>query len=480
MKVTFLVPPVLDGTRPTERASGCTYVVYPVPNIYELTVAACLIKEGHDVRYLDFVLEKKGKKEFIDFLKTDDSDAYCMWTVNLGIKNDNVAKELIKQHKSESFVLFLGPAPTQYTREFLDKKLTDKNIVALRGEPDLTLVELLFALENKTDLGKIKGISYVDINGKIIHNPARSLIEDLDILPLPARHLVEKYEYHNPKLKQSPYTMVVTSRNCPHKCIYCVPSSLTFARELEYKKTTGKKPPISFRSTKSIRNELKVLAQKGYTAVSFQDDNFIWDEQRLKEIADALKKYNFVWGAQARVDRINENIAKILGESNCKYIDLGVESFDQKILDYVKKGITEEQIYSSIELLQKYNVPVKLNILLGTSPYETKESIKKTFKKVKELKVEQVMFNIVAPFPGTEFYDLCIKNNWIKEYTPTDVQKNAIVNYPNLSAKDMEKLLFKGNIGFYLRPAFVAKQITKFKSPKDFYSAAKALWRKLF
>ena len=143
------------------------------------------------------------------------------------------------------------------------------------------------------------------------------------------------------------------------------------------------------------------------------DDNFIWNEKRTAQICEVLKKYGFVWGCQARVDAITEPIARMLGESGCQYVDLGVESFNDDILKFIKKGITQAQIYQAIELLKKYHVPVKLNILIGTSPLETKATIRDTLKRAKALKVDQVMFNIVSPFPGTEFYDMARKNGWI-------------------------------------------------------------------
>ena len=276
---------------------------------------------------------------------------------------------------------------------------------------------------------------------------------------------------------------MVTSRNCPFHCIYCVPSSLTFAREIEYKKEhDGRKPPVGFRSVENVVEEIDQLAAQGYKAIGFMDDNFIVTEKRLKGIGEALLRHGIAWGCQARVDAITDNVAAMLKEYGCQYVDLGVESFNDDILRYIKKGITEEQIHRAIALLKEHGVPVKLNILIGTSPLETKETIKDTLRKAKALKVDQVMFNIVSPFPATEFYDLAKENGWIEggEYVPTDVQRNSILSYPNLSSKDMERLLFRNNLRFFLSPAFIWRNIRKFSSFKEFCGAAKALWIKLF
>lgn len=212
------------------------------------------------------------------------------------------------------------------------------------------------------------------------------------------------------------------------------------------------------------------------------DDNFIWNFERTQEICRIMKHHDMVWGCQARVDAITEPIARILGASGCKYVDLGVESFDDRILKYIKKGICSEDIFRAISLLKKYDVPVKLNVLIGSSPLETKETVRETFRMVKQLDVDQVMFNIVSPFPGTEYYKEALANGWIEngEYVPTDVQRNSILNLPNLSAREMERLLYKNNLSYFLSPRFVIKQIKRFSSIGELSYAAKALKLKLF
>ncbi len=479
MRLTFLVPPCYDHRQPAERSAGCTRVVYPMPNIYELTVAACLRDgAGHDVRYEDFVFKGKKIAHFKKFLATDQSDAYLIWTVNLSIESDLQAIADIRVSHPETPVILMGPGATFFT----SKCLVDDNTYIVRGEPDETVVELVDALEHHKPLTNISGISYLK-DGTIVNNRPRPLIKDLDRLPFPARDLVKDHKYHNPKLKTGPYMTMFTSRNCPYQCIYCVPSSLSFAREIEYgKENEGRKPLIGFRSLESVEKEVAQLAAEGYKAIGFMDDNFIWNEERTKGLCDILNKYDIVWGCEARVDAITEPIAKILGDSGCRYVDLGVESFNQDILDYIKKGIKIEDIYKAVNLLKKYHVPVKLNILIGSSPLETPETVRHTLEEAKKLDVDQVMFNIVSPFPGTKYYKIAKENGWIKsgDYRPTDVQRESILELPHITSKQMEKLLFKNNVGFFLRPSFIAKQLWRFRSWSEFSASLKALKIKLF
>lgn len=479
MKITFLVPPVLDGNRPAERSAGCTRVVYLAPNIYELTVIGVVENENlGEVDYQDFVFYNKNEQDYREFLNKDNSDIYCIWTVNLSIESDIKAIEILQRYRPDSRVILMGPGPSY----FIEKCLVNDRIFIVRGEPEATIVELLHAInDGKTSFFNILGISWMNL-GRRINNGFRPLIKDLDSLPLPARHFIADRRYYNPKIKHKGYTTAFTSRNCPYHCIYCVPSSLTFAREIENKRFNGHKPPISYRSPESVDREMAMLHEKGYQAIGFMDDNFIWNEERTRQLCDIMKKYGMLWGCQARVDAITEPIAKMLGESGCCYVDLGVESFNDEILKYVRKGITTEQIYEAIGLLKKYNVPVKLNVLIGSSPLETKETLRHTLKEAKKLKVDQVMFNIVSPFPGTEFYKLCKENNWLStpDYVPTDVQRESILNLPNISSKEMERILFKNNLSYFLSWDFICKQTKRFSSWSEFTHAARALKIKLF
>lgn len=482
MKIAFIIPPAADPkVRPAERTAGCTRVVYPAPNIYELTTAAFLEQQGHTVSYHDFIYPRRSTADLDRFLAADDSDAYAIWSVNLGIDDDLSAIARIAARRPEAHILMMGPAPTYFTRKLAD---ASPRVVIARGEPELTVAEWA----GKAALGPegwadIAGLSYTGVDGRLHNNPSRPLNKNLDALPFPARHLLAGRHYHNPKLKTGPYTTAVTSRNCPYHCIYCVPSSLTFAREIDYRANhPGRKPTIGFRSTANVEAEVAELHRLGYRAIGFMDDNFIWDEKRTLELCRILKKYGMLWGCQARVDAITPTIARALADSGCRYVDFGIESFDPEILRYIKKGITPEQIESAIAMMHEAGVPVKLNVLLGSSPLETLDTIRHTFRRTQALGVDQVMFNIVSPFPGTEFYEIALSNGWIKggKYRPTDVQRESILNYPHLSARQIEQALRRNNLRYFLHPRFIFRQIRRFTSWTEFTAAAKALKIKLF
>lgn len=477
MLMTLVTPPVLVGRKPAERTAGCTHVVYLAPNIYHLTVAALLERDGHQIAQRDFVYDRQKRRDFENWLANDNSDAYLIWAVNLSIDNDREACRIILDRRPDCHIILLGPGPTYFTERFL----FDPRIIVVRGEPEQTVSQLAHALADDTDWHRLQGISWLDAR-QVVNNPARPLMTDIDALPFPARHLIANQRYFNPKLNCDRYTTAFTSRNCPHRCTYCVPSSLSFAREIEHRRLCGKKPPIAMRSVESVDREMDEIAQMGYNGVGFMDDNFIWNEKRTTDLCDVMRRHRLVWGCQARADAITQPIAKALAESGCRYVDLGVESFDDRILADIGKDLNSSQINNAIELLHSHKVPVKLNILIGCSPLETPQTVSDTLRQAKRMKVDQVMFNIVSPFPGTEYYDTCRKNGWIDggEYVPTDVQRNSIINLPHLSARQMERALRRNNLSFFLSWHFVSTHINRFSNPRQWLHAAKALNVKLF
>lgn len=479
MKITFIDPPVYGKKESVERVFGCNLTIYPVPNIFTLTTAALLRKKGYEVNYIDCANYNLSEKEFEDFIKKDTSDALSIHSVNLSKQIDLDALAKIRKFKGNIPVVFTGPGPTYFTGEFLK----DEDVYVARGEPEITFGELAEELSRKCGerrFDKIDGLSY-RMEGKNYYNQARPLLEDLDSLPFPARDLLDKRLYYNPKIGLNPWTVVSTSRGCSYSCIYCVPCSLSFARELEYKKFYRKKPPVRFRSIENVAKEFQMLKEEGYKSVSIIDDNFIWGEKRALDFCEAVKGLNIQWGCLARADHITEEIVRLMADAGCQYIDLGAESFNQKILDYVRKALKAEDIYRAIRIIKKYGISVKLNILLGPSPLETKKIILENIRIAKKLKPSTIMFSLVSPFPGTEWYEIVKKNNWFDrgDYYPINLQRKAVVSYPGLSSGDLEKLARRANFSYYLSPFFLLQGVRRIKSLRGLVNALTAYRRKL-
>lgn len=478
LKVAFMDLPSLSRGRMPERVFGCTHLLYPLPNIFALSIIAVLEQEGFMVDYFDAANEQWTFKKFIEFLTVDKSGVYCLHSTNLTKKKDIELFYWIRKMRPDVYVVFSGPASTFEPEYFLK----DSRTFVVRGEPEATFLELLESLSIAAGVSGIKGVSFMS-NGNIVHNQTRPLIEDLDRLPFCSRKHLNNSLYFSPKLPRRPFTMLLTSRGCSHRCIFCVPDSFNFARELEHKKYANNiKPPVRIRSAKNVIDEFITLKKARYRSVAVADSQFLWQPHRTIEICRGIRDLDIHWGCLARADRITEKLAGEMSKANCRYVDIGVESFNQQILDYTRKDLKVEDIYEAVKILKKYNILVKINLLIGAAPFETKEDVMRNIKTAKRIGADIVMFSLSTPFPGTDFYTLAKKNRWFSQgdYYPESVQDKSIIDYPKVSHQELNRLLRKANICFYFSPEFIIKNLWRLIDPVVMYRALVALKRKIF
>lgn len=453
MKIIFIEQVADRKGKTPEKVFGCSYSLYPTPNLAVLYNAAVLDQAGHNVS----IFELKND----DYLSIPKADLYIIDSVILSKDQDLILSEVLKNRN----VCFFGPAPTLNPEDYLKYS---KHFV-LRGETEHVISK---AVKDHKDC---LGVSYREGN-KIFHNKTAGIIKDLDTIPFPLIKIDNK-SYYNPKLKMHKFTNILSSRGCANRCYFCVPNSMSWARELEWKKFNSGKPPVTIRSAKNIIEEVRKLKDEGYEELSFIDDQFVVGKKRIIEICEGIKDLNLEYGILARADRINdEDVVKSLAVSGCKYVDIGAESLNQDVLDDIRKDVRVNTIIESIELLAKYGIEPKINIMFGTSPKETKEIVNDTIKKTLALPSPYCMFSIATPFPGTEFRERAKKNNWIIKDDDTNPAANAQISYPHLTNRELESITKKANLRFYLRRKTILNQISKIKNAKSALYSAKMLF----
>jgi radical SAM superfamily enzyme YgiQ (UPF0313 family) len=460
MRVSFITPPPLDGKPPVDRLYGCNYGLYFLPHVPTLYLATESKNNGHKVEIMDFASQKRDAKAFESYIRRESSDIYIFYTVFLTSETDKIAREMIRKANPNAKFVFIGPQPTWDPKMFLDKK----DSIVVRGEMDISLQKALSAIGSGKGLSKVKGVSGVGFE-----NGMSEIVKDINKLPTPDRSLLDHTPYFNPKMKKTPHTAMLTSRGCSYRCSYCVPNSLSFARELEFKKKNKKKPVVTVRSADSVIKEFKELVDQGFRSVSIIDDQFLWEEKRTLDICDGIKDLGIEWSCLARPDRISKRTAEAMASAGCSYIDIGVESFDQSILDSVNKDLKVPEVFKAIDIIKNAGIEPELNILLGSSPLETEETIKKTLDTVKSLDVRYVLFSITSPFPGTDFYYMCKKNGWMTtpDYVPIDPAKDSLISYPHLSKERLEYWASRAYREFYFRPSYILKQLADVESFSD-------------
>lgn len=241
-----------------------------------------------------------------------------------------------------------------------------------------------------------------------------------------------------------------SSRGCPHKCGFCYNQSFN---ERTWRCLSPEKTVDRLEKLINILPDIK--------AVHFQDDNFFVNKQRVKEICEILIKKNIhiVWRTTCRIDYFDcfdDSFIDILERSGCKMLYFGIESGSNRILKFINKGITKEQVIATNKRLEKTNILPRYSFMSGfptETMYEVKETVALLQKLVKDNKnahVSSIM--CYTPFPGTELYEACIKHGFIP---PRKLEDWAAFNYSNLrapwlTAEEKENLEMLSFLGWFL------------------------------
>ncbi|MDI3550684.1 MAG: anaerobic magnesium-protoporphyrin monomethyl ester cyclase [Methanobacterium sp.] len=302
--------------------------------------------------------------------------------------------ELAKKTCPQATVVMGGYHPTFNYQEILEKDYVD---IVIRGEGEYTLLELVQTLEDGGDLKNVKGIAYEGVV-----TPPRPLIEDLDELPFPARHLLPMDHYKILNMKLHTATLI-SGRGCPMQCSFCASAALH-----------GNK--LRMRSAQNVVDEMEHLI-KDHDAgmIAFMDDTFTLKPSRVAEICDEIIKrdLDIYWGCTARADTLSPELLKKLHASGCITLFLGVESADQQQLDRVNKQITIDKIRQAFKLSRENDIRTIASVVLGM-PGDTKDSIERTIKFVRELNPSYALFSLATPYPGTRFYQEAVQDDLIK------------------------------------------------------------------
>ncbi|RKS00799.1 radical SAM protein [Flavobacterium sp. 102] len=321
----------------------------------------------------------------------------------------------------------------------------------LQGEGEMSLLELIKALENETVMDDIKGIVFKK-NGQVKVSPKREVLQNLDELPLPAWDLVD-IESYKAIWKQSgqPFTLnVATTRGCPYKCNWCA------------KPIYGNR--YNAHSPEYIVTEIQFLkANFGVTRFWMCDDIFGLKPNWVQEFNTKLKEQSLKisYYIQSRVDLLlKEDTIDCLAESGLEEVWVGAESASQKILDAMDKGTTVEQIYEATKLLKDKKIRVAFFLQFGYLT-ENQEDIQKTIAMVKELMPDNIGISVSYPLPGTKFYDkvkddLKLKSNWTDS---DDFEMLFHGTYKSNYYRKLQRFVhkeFRKQQGFYnLKQAFI-------------------------
>ena len=242
----------------------------------------------------------------------------------------------INNSKNRPFYIMGGYGPTPEPEFFIKKSQCD---AVCMGEGEITISKLMEAIENKTPLTNVPGVAWLE-DGKLKQTPRAPLIQDLDSLPTPPYELFPMHYYRMlrlPKLKVTDFAFpMMSARGCSFKCTFC------------YRMDTG----YRMRSPENLLDEAEML-YKDYRInyIAFQDDLLMSSVVHTEEVCKEFLKRNLPirWSCNGRLNYCSEELLQLMKDAGCAFINYGIESMDQKVLNNMKKGLRPEMIVNGIE-----------------------------------------------------------------------------------------------------------------------------------
>jgi len=450
MPVLLLNPPFFEkfsrSSRSPARTKGGT-IYYPIMLSYTTGV---LEKNGFAVKLIDAPAAGYSREDVLTLTKDFSPTLIVVDTSTPSIVNDVAVAAEIKDEVG-GFVILVGTHPSALPEETM--KMNEKIDAVAVGEYDYTVLDLAKALEQNKSLKDVKGIVFRK-DGKIVKNPAREFIENLDELPFVSQ-VYKKHLDHKDYFFASaeyPMVMIMTGRGCPFRCFFCNYPQVFYGRKYR------------LRTPENVVAEFEYIIENypDVKEIGIEDDTFSADLERAKKICRLLieKRLNkkIKWWANTRVNLDLETM-KLMKEAGCRLIIPGYESGVQLILNNIHKGITVEQSLEFAKNAKTAGLLVHGCFMIGL-PGETRETIRQTIDFSKKLNPDTAQFFPLMVYPGTEAYEWAKKNNYLttKDFSKWLTEEglhNTVLQLPDLSAEDLVKYCDQARREFYFRPSYL-------------------------
>jgi len=442
MRTMFLNPPSFEGFDggassrwPASREIESYW--YPVWLCYPAGMLP-------DSRVVDAPPHKISIEQVVEMGK--DFELLVLFTSTPGFDVDVKMAGMMKSSNPNLKVCFVGPPVTVEPEKTLNATTAIDFIV--RKEFDHQIVDYA----NGKPLEELPGVSYRK-DGKVINNPERGVIENLDELPWVSKVYKRDLDVtnYNVPFLLNPFISLYTSRGCPAMCTFCLwPQTHSGHR-------------WRLRSSDDVAAEMKYIKENFLQVkeVFFDDDTFNYQKARTIELCSKLKPLNMTWSCTSRVTTDYDTL-KAMKEAGCRLLIVGYESGDPQILKNIKKGATIDMAERFTANCKKLGLIIHGDFIVGL-PGESRDSIRKTIDFAKKLDNETIQVSIAHPYPGTEFYDYAKKNDLISIGSMTDEVGHQLpkVIYPGLDEAELVEWVERFYGEYYFRPRVIWRVVSK-------------------
>jgi len=403
-------------------------------------IAAVCRKAGHEVKIYNQDVYHWPESHLTELLDWERFDFIGIGACGGYYQYRKVLKlsDAINKAKHRPFYTLGGHLAAPEPGFFLKKMLADAVVI---GEGEITVINLLEALEHKRSLYSVNGIAFLE-NGKCIVTPPQDLIPDIDSIPFPAWDLFPIDHYallRMPHIKNSERCLpVLSGRGCTFRCNFC------------YRMDKG----FRGRSLESIVEEIDILKRDyAISYISFSDELLMSSTERTVALCEGFlkNKLNVRWDCNGRLNYAKPDVLKLMKEAGCVFINYGIESMDEQALRNMNKALTVKQIISGIEYTLAAGISPGLNIIFGNIG-ETAESLRLGVEFLLKYDDHAQMRTIrpVTPYPGSPLYYYAIDKGLLKDcedfYEHKHLNSDLLsINFTELSDEEFHRVLYEAN-----------------------------------
>lgn len=430
MKILLVAPIIVDEPDSPKETPFSHGVEIPLGL---LSLKAYLNKMGVDCRILDMRVCPDPYSELKSNLNEYGPTIVGLTAFTLEILGAHEIAKIVKNYDN-SIVTIIGgihvsalPVETLQTYPYFD--------IAVFGEGELTLIELIDALKMDRPLFPIQGVAFRTSDNIHLGVP-RPLLEDLDKLPVPDRSGIDFTKYVPGKATfnslRVPTTGIMAGRGCPYNCFHCS------------KGVWGK--TVRYRSARRIYEEIvECVSRYDIRDFRFFDDILTLPSGPIEELCQYIieGRLNISFNCYSRIDHVRPDILRLMKQAGCYHIKYGIEFGSENAIKLSNRRTTLKQAQDAVAITRKVGILVKGNFLMGI-PGETPEDCEKTIQFAKTLSPDLVSFGVFCLYPGSVFYRKLQDNN---------------ANFQNkMMPKDMVvRLVSRAYREFYLRPGWMVQ-----------------------
>ncbi len=419
------------------------------PPLDLLYVAAIVEEAGHEVTVIDAESDGSDPEAVLEALRRRPSPLVGLTTSSATIALDLALADRVKQVSPDSLVFITGSQGSKVPDLAMGGSRVD---AVIRGEPEVTVREMIAALDAGEDPLAVAGLS-VRRGDVVEHNADRPLLKGdaLDALPFPSRGLLPVEPYRIPTM-EGPMQTVQSSRGCPINCTYC---GYVVAQGI----------PWRGRSAENVFAELEeIVRTHGVTNVVFRDPLFAYDRDRVLELSALLERagLGLKWQCETAIKTMDDELIAAMARGGCVSVSFGIESGNESLQKKYSRGKIKSHEHAKvvIDSCRRHGIATRGFFMIGF-PEETPDMARETMRLAVYLDPDTVQFTAVTPYPDTKLY----KESRAEQDDEFDFGKftgtTPVGVAKSMTGDEVSAAIRRAYRGFYMRPSRILGELKR-------------------